>query len=167
MIESDRLVQLEKNIRRLRNQISGKEDILITIAPEEKVRIKQQIDDLRSELLPFEEEYWSIFARHSNSLLQISEDDAEIVVSEIISQIKVIEVSQTEKYSREVLTLLKEIKEQLSQPETAAEAKLKGMISSIPPFIGVSYEAELDTERFFQKYFPTFRRLISSAVKKS
>lgn len=56
-MSSDRLRQVERNLTRLRQQLAGKEDALTTIAPEERVRIKQQIADLKAEMQPFEIEY--------------------------------------------------------------------------------------------------------------
>lgn len=55
-MSNDRLRQVEKTLNRLREQLAGKEDALVTIAPEERVRIKQQISDLKAEMRPFEEE---------------------------------------------------------------------------------------------------------------
>ena len=60
MFDRDELANLEKNIKRLRLQLAGKRDTLTTIAPEEKVRIQLQIDDLRSEICAREQEYWEI-----------------------------------------------------------------------------------------------------------
>jgi hypothetical protein len=34
---------------------------------------------------------------------------------------------------------------------------VKAIISTIPPFIGVAVEPELDVEKFLQNNFPTFR----------
>jgi hypothetical protein len=72
-----------------------------------------------------------------------------------------------EQYSDEVLQILQEIRDKLNQPGPTAAAKLKGVISSIPPFVGISYEAELDTENFFQQHFPTFRKWAKVLAKKS
>lgn len=162
----ERLIQLERSINRLWEQIANKENTLVTIAPEEKIRIKQQIEDLRSELRPFEQEFWLLLSNDSTSL-DFSEKDAENAVSEAIVQVEQIQAFQPNAYSREIFESLSEIREKLNSPGVPASAKLKGVISSIPPFIGISYEAELDTETFLRRNFPTFRRLISSAIKKS
>ena len=42
---TDELQNLEDNIQRLKQQLAGKRNTLVTIAPEEQVRIKQQIED--------------------------------------------------------------------------------------------------------------------------
>ncbi|MEB3180856.1 MAG: hypothetical protein VKL59_17770 [Nostocaceae cyanobacterium] len=58
-----------------------------------------------------------------------------------------------------------QIEDKLNEPGVTADAKLKGTLSIFPPFIGLSYEAQLDTENFCRKYFPTFTRLIKGAKK--
>lgn len=165
-MNKERLTQLERSINRLWEQIASKENTLVTIAPEEKIRIKQQIEDLRLELRQFEQEYWLLLSNSSASL-EFPEEEAETAVSEAIVQVEQIQISQPDVYSREIFELLSDIKAKLDNSGVPASAKLRGMISSIPPFIGISYEAELDTETFLRKNFPTFRRLISIAAKKS
>jgi len=53
---TDELQNLEDNIQRLKQQLAGKRNTLVTIAPEEQVRIKQQIEDLRRLIRDFERE---------------------------------------------------------------------------------------------------------------
>lgn len=161
---SNRLEQVEKNLTRLHEQLAGKEDALINIAPEEKVRIKQQIADLKSQMQPYEKEYWEILSQQLGSI-EILEQEAQLVVAEFVEQVNEIKVSSSS-YPDEVLIHLRQIQDRLNQPGTSAAAKLKGVISSIPPFIGISYEAELDTENFLRKYFPTFISFIDTVVKK-
>lgn len=164
---SDRLRQIENSLNRLYKQLADKQKTLDTIAPEEKERIRQQIEDLKQgEIQPLEVERQQILSAISEQLMKISEQEAEVVVGEIVMGVTQIEVQQPNPYSAEVLQLLREIRDRLNQPGPSAAAKLKGIISSIPPFIGVSYEAELDTETFFRTYLPTFTRLIRGAAKK-
>ena len=59
---TDELQNLDKNIQRLKEQLAGKRDILVTIAPEEQVRIEQQIEDLRRLIRDFEREKWDLVA---------------------------------------------------------------------------------------------------------
>jgi predicted nucleic acid-binding Zn-ribbon protein len=56
------LQQLLKDIDRLEAQRSGKENTLVTIAPEEKVRIEQQIDDLKEQMARKRREFWEALA---------------------------------------------------------------------------------------------------------
>ncbi|OUL19726.1 hypothetical protein BV378_31365 [Nostoc sp. RF31YmG] len=163
-MSSERLRQVEEVLTRYRKQVSGKEVALTTAPPEDKERIKLQIADLKAEMQPLEQEYWQILSQQSGSI-EISEQDAQVLVAEIVNQVSKIEVIPST-YPDEVLKLLKEIRDKLNQPEKSAAAKLKGVISSIPPFMGVSYEAEIDTENFLQNNFPTFSNWIKGVVKK-
>lgn len=151
------LERLEKNIDRLKDQLAGKRDILVTIAPEEKVRIKQQIEDLRLEIRDFESEKWELIAEMSQGI-SVSEAEAETLIAEILENEGQIVTRSETQAPPEVIALLKKILDKLNEPAPNAAAKLKGVISSFPPFVGVSYEAELDTEQTLRKYFPTFRR---------
>ncbi|MEP0872949.1 hypothetical protein NDA01_24335 [Trichocoleus desertorum AS-A10] len=160
---SDRLSQVEKSLTRLREQLAGKEDALTTIAPEERVRIKQQISDLKAEIKPFEEEYWQILTERAGSS-EIADLEAEVVIAEIVERAEPLQ--RNSQYSPEVLDLLQKIYIEVSKPETSAAAKLKGALSLLPPFISLSYEAEIDTENFLQTHFPTFRRWARSLAKK-
>jgi len=160
----ERLRQVERNLKRLRQQLAGKEDTLITIAPEEQVRIQQQIDDLKAKMQPFEEEYWHILADESEAVA-ISEPAPEVVVAEIVEQAGQLQTSQ--EYSDEVLAWLEKIHAEVSQPGTPTAAKLKGALSLMPPFVNLSYEAELDIENFLRKHFPTFTKWTKVLAKKS
>jgi len=163
-MSSDRLRQVERNLTRLRQQLAGKEDTLTTIAPEEQVRIQQQIDDLKAKMQPFEKEYWQILADES-ATVAISEPAPEVVVAEIVEQAGQLQTSQ--QYPDEVLEWLQKIHAEVSKPGAPAAAKLKGALSLLPPFVSLSYEAELDTESFLRKHFPTFTKFIKALAKKS
>jgi DNA repair exonuclease SbcCD ATPase subunit len=163
-MSSDRLRQVERNLTRLRQQLAGKEDALTTIAPEERVRIKQQIADLKAEMQPFEKEYWQILADES-ATTAIAEPELEVVVAEIVEQAGQLQTSQ--QYPDEVLEWLQKIHAEVSKPGTPAAAKLKGALSLLPPFVSLSYEAELDTENFLRRHFPTFTKWSKALAKKS
>lgn len=163
-MSSDRLGELDEILTRYRKQVSGKELTLTTTPDEDKERIKLQITDLKKLMQPYEQEYWEILSEQSGSI-EISEQDAQIVVAEIVNQVHKIEVSSSI-YPDEALMLLRQIRDKLNQPDKSAEAKLKGIISSIPPFVGISYEAELDTENFLRTHFPTFTKWIKGTIKK-
>lgn len=161
---SNRLSQIEENLSLLQEQLSGMERTLITAPAEEKTRLQQRIRlEFRPQISQHKEEYWQILVAKAD---QLSIPEAEVVVAEIVQEVTRLEVYQPAPYPAEVLQILQEIRDKLNQPGTAAAAKLKGVISSIPPFIGIAYEAELDTETFFRKHFPTFTRVIKGAVKK-
>lgn len=160
---NDRIKQLEKVLKRLRDQIAGKEDALTTIAPEEKVRIKQQISDLRLEIKPFEEEYWQLL-RNKSKQVEISEPEAKVVVAELVEQVG--QLQNSTQYPDEVIQILREIYLEVSKPNSPASAKLKGALSMLPPFVSLGYEAEIDTESFFRTYMPTFTKWYKALAKR-
>ncbi|MFO0147341.1 MAG: hypothetical protein ACK525_00150 [Microcystis sp.] len=156
---TDELQNLDKNIQRLKEQLAGKRDILVTIGPEEQVRIKQQIEDLRRLIRDFEREKWDLVASDSQ---EASFPDAEVMVAEIVTELTAItKEPPPELASAQILELLNQILAKLNQPERSAAAKLKAALSTIPPFVSLTYEAELDTESTFKRYFPTFNRVIA------
>ncbi|MCY7272182.1 MAG: hypothetical protein LH702_00160 [Phormidesmis sp. CAN_BIN44] len=165
-MNSNRLREIENHLSLLREQLVGMEQTKIMAPAEERPRIEQRMrQELKVPIRRYEEEYWKILTSEADSL-PISEPEAEVAIAEIVEQVYQLELYQPATYSDEVLQILQSIRDKLNQPGTHAAAKLKGIISSIPPFIGVSYEAELDTENFFRTYFPTFTRLIKGVIKK-
>ena len=160
----NRLSDMEENLELLQEQLAGKQKALNLAPQEEKIRIKQQIRELRKDIREQEEDYWQVFARQTKTM-QIPKQEAEIIVAEIVEEVGQIEVQG--QYPDEVLQILQQIRDKLNQPGPTAAAKLKGVISSIPPFVGISYEAELDTENFLQQHFPTFWKWSKVLAKKS
>lgn len=162
-MSNDRLNQIERNLKRLREQLAGKEDTLTTIAPEERVRIKQQISDLKTEIQPFEEEYWQILKEQS-SAVEITDSEAQVVIAEIVEQVGYLRNDL--QYPPEILNLLQKIYIEVSKPGAPAAAKLKGALSLMPPFVSLSYESEIDAESFLRTHFPTFRGWAKALAKK-
>jgi len=160
----DRLPDMEENLEDLREQVVGKQKALNLAPQEEKTRIKLQIRELRKEIREQEEEYWQILARQTKTA-EIPEAEAEIIVAEIVEEVGQIELQG--QYPDQVLELLQEIRDTLNKPGSTAAAKLKGVMSPIPPFVGISYEVELDTEQFLQRHFPTFQNWAKVLAKKS
>jgi hypothetical protein len=121
-------------------------------------------EQIKPKIREYEKEYLQVLAQQTK-IVEIPEQEAEGIVAEIVEEFGQIEVQG--QYSDEVLQILQEIRDKVNQPGATAAAKLKAVMSSIPPFIGISYEAELDTENLFQRLFPTFRKLIKVLAKKS
>ena len=164
-MSSDRLRQVAAILTRFREQVESQELRLTTIAPEERVRLKYSIADLKKDMCPYEEEYWQILADHPSTTIATSEPESEVVVAEIVE--KVIQLQTSRQYSDEIMAWLQKIYLEVSKPGTPASAKLKGALSLLPPFVSLSYEAELDTERFLRKHFPTFTKWSNALAKKS
>jgi predicted nucleic acid-binding Zn-ribbon protein len=132
---TDELQNLEDNIQRLKQQLAGKRDTLVKIAPEEQVRIKQQIEDLRRLIRDFEREKWDLVASDSQ---EASFPDAEVMVAEIVTELTAItKEPPPELASAQILELLNQILAKLNQPERSAAAKLKASLSTIPPFVSL------------------------------
>ncbi len=156
----DRLSQLEENLELLQRQIGGKEKAMNLAPEDDKVRIELGIRELRKQMKPFEEEYWQIVARGAAEV-EVVETEAEVIVAEIVEQYPQIQGAAE---NTEVLAMLQKIYEKVNEPGTTAAGKLKGSLSLMPPFVGVTYEAELDTENTLRKYFPTFSKWTKQAV---
>ncbi|CAO5020596.1 hypothetical protein [Microcystis aeruginosa] len=132
---TDELQNLDKNIQRLKQQLAGKRDTLVKIAPEEEVRIKQQIEDLRRKIRDFEREKWDLIASDSQ---EASFPDAEVMVAEIVTELTAITTEPPDQLaSPQILELLNQILAKLNQPERLAAAKLKASLSTIPPFVSL------------------------------
>lgn len=165
-MSDNRLSQIEKNLKILREQQAALEQEALTYSGLPKIRADQQIrEEIKPKIHAFEQEYWQLLATNANDLA-ISEPDAEVIVAEIVEQVGQLEVQQPSPYSEELLQIWRDIRDGLNKPDKPAAAKLKGAISAVPPFINLSYEAELDTEAFFSKHFPTFKRGIKALAKK-
>lgn len=164
-MDSGRLQQIKENLELLREQRFALEQEAILQTGLAKTQALQRLrKDVKLPIKNFEQEYWQILSRQSESI-DIPEQEAEVVIAEIVKEVNSIELSKPS-YSNEMMILLMEIRDRFNQPGTTAAAKLKGVISSFPPFVGLSYEAELDTENFSRKHFPTFTKFIEKVTKK-
>ncbi|MEG5015819.1 MULTISPECIES: hypothetical protein [unclassified Microcoleus] len=162
---SDRLSQLEKNLKSLRDQQHALEEEAILTTGLPKIQAEQRLEEqIKPKIREYEKEYLQVLAQQTKTV-EIPEQEAESIVAEIVEGVGQIEVQP--QYPDEVVQILQEIRDRLNQPGQTAAAKLKGVISSIPPFVGISYEAELDTENLLQRYFPTFWKLVKVLAKKS
>ena len=159
------LKQLDKDISRLKEQ-QAKAEGRITTTPDPiiQTQLQQAIDDLKEEIARKRRKYFEELADLADALT-VEEPEAEVITAEIVEAVSQIE-QQPADASEEMLVILQEIRDKLNKPGATAAAKLKGIISSFPPFVGVTYEAELDTEQFLRKYFPTFRKWYLTAAKK-
>jgi hypothetical protein len=159
-MNKNRLNEIESHLELLYEQRREKEQAIITAPPGGKTILKQQ---LRLEVLQpigeYEQEYWQIIANQSN-LAEIPEAEAEVVVAEFVKG-----VGQLRGENAEVIEYLQKILAKVEEPGPTAAAKLKAVVSSIPPFVGISYEAELDTENFLSRHFPTLMKAVQRLKK--
>lgn len=163
---SDRLSQIEKNLTILQQQKAALEQEALLYSGLPKIRAEQQItEEIQPKIRAYEQEYQQILAAAAEQL-ELSEPDAEVIIGEIVQGVTQLEAQPQVSYSAELLQTLQEIRDHLKKPGSSASAKVKSVISTVPPFIGVTYEGELNLEKFFQQNFPTFTRLIKGAAKK-
>jgi len=161
----ERLTVIKKNLNLLREQQDALEREAILTTGLAKIQASQRLKiDIKPPMKNYEEEYWEILLKKSE-FIEIPDQEAQIVVAEIVKEVNGIDVSQSI-YPDELKVLLLEIQNRLNQLDTTASAKLKGVISSIPPFIGISYEAELDTEKVLRQHIPTFMNWTDKIFKK-
>lgn len=161
---TDELQNLDKNIQRLKEQLAGIRDAWTVARSEDKVLLEQRINDKRIEIKELEREKWDLIASESQ---EASFPDAEVMVAEIVTELTAItKEPPLELASAQILELLNQILAKLNQPERSAAAKLKAAISTIPPFVSLTYEAELDTESTFKRYFPTFNLAIAGVINR-
>lgn len=162
---SPRLSKLQKNLDAQYKLLGAAEDgINQAQSKVAAAKYEMEIDeDIRPRIHKYEEEYFALLQQESPSMTFV-EADAQAVV-DVLNQEIVRVQRQPDNYTADILELLKRMEAKLNEPGVTADAKLKGTLSMFPPFIGLSYEAQLDTENFCRKYFPTFTRLIKGAKK--
>ena len=159
-MNKNRLNEIESHLEKLYEQKYGIETAVILASPEEQTRLRQKIQiQISPQIGKYEQEYWQIIANQSN-LAEIPEAEAEVVVAEFVKG-----VGQLQGENAEVIEYLQKILAKIEEPGPTAAAKLKAVVSSIPPFVGISYEAELDTENFLNQYFPTFMKGVQRLKK--
>jgi hypothetical protein len=162
-MSTDRLSHLQNLIQGYYEQLEGKENTLLTIAGEERVRIEQQIRNLKKDIAKVEREYWAYWGVKGGNQLEISDADAEAINAEIVAEVQMLAFDPGVQQHQELVKLLNDIKVELNKPAPAA-GKLKTSIHLIPGFL--SYEMELDTEGLLRRIFPMFAKL-GSKLKKS
>ena len=158
-----RLSQLEKNLNRLYALLGAAEDGTIgAISKVDKLKYEMEADEFKPQIRKVEEELFSLLQQESGDLT-FGEMEAQATI-DVIAQ-EVTRVKLQPNLSAQVLTVLERIEVKLNEPGVTADAKLKGTLSIFPPFIGLAYEGQIDTENFCRKYFPTFTRLLKGAKK--
>jgi hypothetical protein len=166
-MSSDRLREVEEYLKILRDQRRAEEQEILTTRGNARTQAEQRLRlQINPKLRQYEaEKYWLILANvPEETAIAVANPAPEVVVAEIVEHTRQLQTNQ--QYPDEVLEWLQRIYAEVSEKKTA-EAKLKGVLSLLPPFVSLSYEAELDTENFLQAHFPTFRRWSKALAKKS
>lgn len=162
---NNRLTDLEKNLELLYQKLGAMErSRIMAYDAEAKISIDQRIrEEIKPQIHQTEAEYWQLLAQEINSLM-INEIDAQNAIIEVIQTAEIIEKNNIDQYSDQVIKLLTEIRNKLSEPGKSSSAKLKAAVPLLPPF--VSYEMEIETEGILRRIFPTFSKLVRKAEKK-
>jgi hypothetical protein len=159
-----RIHETQENLELLYEQRNALEKGALLTPDDEKATQNEQ--KLRTKIRPkireFEEELFALLAQESRNLT-FGEVDAQATIDVIAQEVERVKLQPD--LSAQVLVVLERIEAKLNEPGVTADAKLKGTLSVFPPFIGLAYEGQIDTENFCRKYFPTFTRLIKGAKK--
>ncbi|MEG5038100.1 MULTISPECIES: hypothetical protein [unclassified Microcoleus] len=150
---SERLSHLQSEVKGYYDQLACQETAKRLAQDAQKVRIQQGIDKLKKELGSVERDYWLRW-RTEIAGLTIPEADAEIVASQLVGEVEILEIEPAVQRNAELMKVLQEIKAELSKPGIPAAGKLKAAIPLLPGLI--SYEMELDTAGLLRRVFPTF-----------
>ena len=106
---SDRLSHLQSEVKCYYEQLAGKETAKRLAEEAEKVRIQQQIDELKKELGKFEREYWTRW-RMEIVGLTIPEADAETLATGMLQEVEILEIEPQVQGNAELMQVLHEIK---------------------------------------------------------
>lgn len=134
---------------------------ITTQNPVDRIQCKQQIRQIKAKIQEREREYLELLSQNSDDFIATETEAAIQIITAEIERVQ----AQPDSYPQQILDCLQRIEAKLNEPGSSAAAKLKGSLSLMPPFVNLSYEGELDTENFFRKNFPTFRKLIPGAKK--
>ena len=159
---SKRLSHLQSEVEKYYDQLAGQEEAKRLVEDAQKVRIQQGIDKLKRDIGSVEREYWLRWGAEIAGLT-IPEADAEIVASELVREVEILEIEPAVQSNAELMKVLQEIKAELSKPGIPAAGKLKAAIPLLPGVI--SYEMELDTEGLLRRVFPTFCKFAEKIKK--
>jgi hypothetical protein len=155
---SDRLSQLEKNLKSLYAQLGAAEDGAIgAISKIDKLKYQQEIaNEIQPQIQKYERQYrqqWQI----ESVDLAIADEEAEVIIGQLVQGVDILTIEPVVQSNAQMMKLLQEIKVELTKPEIPGSGKLKAAIPLLPGFL--SYELELDTEGLLRRTFPTFCKL--------
>ncbi len=159
----DRLPQLQKNLSNLYGLLGAAEDGAIgAISKVDKRKYEMEAEELKPRIQQAEKDLFGLLEQSGPDLTFV-EKDAQATIDAIGTE--VVRMKQQPDLSGQMLAILERLEAKLNEPGVTADAKLKGTLSILPPFIGLAYEGQVDTENFCRKYFPTFTRLINNSKK--
>jgi hypothetical protein len=152
-----RLNQLKNNLELLYKRLGAFEQQLIITAHEPtKFELKERIkDEILPSILEYETEYWE---RYPQEAIIICDEEATNQLVKVEQAVESIEQIPSSNYPQELISLLKEIRDKLSEPDKAASAKLKIVLPLIPAI--ASYELEMETEGLMYRAWKAIKEMV-------
>ena len=160
---SDRIQQIEKNLKLLYAQLGAAEEGAIkTQSTVSKLKYEQEIeDDLLPDIRKFEQQYAIALSQQIKGSDDLPEPIAIEIVGELVEELEIIEsIAKTDEMRSMVQPTLAE----LQKPGVPAAAKLKVAIPLVPGFVAI--ELDGDMESVVRRLFPTLVRTYKSLKKK-
>jgi hypothetical protein len=154
---SDRISQLQTQLKMLYDQLDGLEMAKVTSRDEDKVMLQQRIDFKWKEIREKDVDYVRSLAQQVKKQ-DLPEPIALTIVGELVDELELIQPK-----TDEMRSMLQEILVELRKPGVPAAAKLK---VAIPVFLFTSIELEGDAERVVRRLFPTFVKAYENLKKK-
>lgn len=165
---SDLLRQLETNLKLLRRQQAELEQEAILLTGLPRIRADLTLEEqIKPKIREYEREYqqeqkrWQAFVEES----PISEEQAKVIIAEIIEGVTAIELHQPAMLPDGKLQILRELKDVAEQPLPSPVAKVKVALSLAPPFFSMTYEQEIAREKLLKEWFPTYTGMYRSLAK--
>jgi hypothetical protein len=150
---SDRIQQIEKNLKLLYDQLGAAESGAIKAqSAVSKLKYEQEIaDDLLPDIRKYEQQYAIALSQQIKRSQDLPEPIAEEILGELVDELELMEpIVKTD----EMRSMLQEILVELQKPGVPAAAKLKVAIPLVPGFVTI--ELEGDAESVVRRLFPTF-----------
>ncbi len=151
---SDRIQQIEKNLKLLYAQLGAAEEGAIgSQSTVSKLKYEQEIEnDLLPDIRKFEQQYAIALSQQIKRSDDLPEPIALTIVGELVDELELIQ-PKTDK----MRSMLQEILAELRKPGVPAAAKLKVAVPLVPGFIAI--ELEDDAESVVRRLFPTFVKM--------
>ena len=159
-----RMKDLEETVQILHERLHEFEKRKVATADvAERFSLGQRIrDEITPDIRKYGKEYSDLLADLTNPA-DLPAEESDSILRDALAAVEAAEKKATDETPKEMLELLKQIKEKLNDPGKIAAAKLKVSLPIIP--LISAYEMELDTEKFvtqvWRKVNSLFRRTFS------
>jgi hypothetical protein len=132
------------------------QEIIITADTPIKFQLEQKIKrEISPSILKYETEYWELYPQEA---IVISDEEATNQLVKVEQAVESIEQIPSSTYPPELISLLQEIRDKLSEPDKVASAKLKIVLPLIPAI--ASYELEMETEGLMYRAWKAIKGMV-------